>query len=62
MVQMLKFTNEETAKFFDKNALRPLERQLEAMESQADEVQKQMIEKGVKIEDIQKWDKRQIII
>eukprot|EP00795_Rhopilema_esculentum_P006382 gene6382-11820_t len=62
MVQMLKFTNEETAKIVDKNALRRLERHLKAMETQTDEVdamkleiQKQMIQKGDKMEDIKKW-------
>eukprot|EP00112_Aurelia_sp_Birch-Aquarium-sp1_P013323 Seg2820.3 transcript_id=Seg2820.3/GoldUCD/mRNA.D3Y31 product="hypothetical protein" protein_id=Seg2820.3/GoldUCD/D3Y31 len=62
MVQMLKFTSDETPKILDKNAVRPLERHLKAMESHTDEIhgmkleiQKQMIQKGDKMEDVQKW-------
>ena len=36
MVQMLKYTSEEASKIFDKNAVRPLERHLEAIESETD--------------------------
>ena len=62
MVQMLKFTSDETSKILEKNAVRPLERHLKAIVSQTDEthamkleIQKQMIQKGDELEDVQKW-------
>ena len=61
MMQMLKFTSNETLKILEKNAIRPLEHHLKAIESQADEIQamkleiqKQMIQKGDKMEAVQK--------
>ena len=62
MVQMLKYTSEETPKILEKNTVRPLERHLKAIESQTDEIhamkleiQKQMIQKGDIVKDVQKW-------
>ena len=62
MMQMLKFTSDETPKILEKNAVRPLERHLKAIGSQTDEIhamkleiQKQMIQKGDEMEAIQKW-------
>ena len=62
MVQMLKFTSDETPKILEKNAVRPLERHLKAIVSQTDEIramkleiQKQMIQKDDESEDVQKW-------
>ena len=61
MVQILKFTTDETPQILEKNAVRPLERLLKAIVSQTDEIQamkleiqKQMIQKCDELEAIQK--------
>ena len=63
-IQLLKFSCHETSRILGKNALKPVERHLKAIENQLDEIhslklsmQRLKIENGVTIEQVAEWTK-----